>query len=158
MTGVLMKEYAEQVKALGDVTRMKIIRLLCEAMEDLCVCEIMDALEISHSNVSRHLKILKTAGIVEEEKEGRWVHFSLANPRHPFHKNLLMAVGNMPGELFAADITRLKLRLSLREDGKCVDGLNSERWMSTLNLIRAENVQSKTSRTRQEMKVHAAKK
>ena len=54
-----MKEFVEQVKALGDATRLKIIRLLCEAREDLCVCEIMDAIEISHCNISRHLKILK---------------------------------------------------------------------------------------------------
>ena len=53
----------------------------------------MDALEVSHSNVSRHLKILKTAGFVKEKKEGRWVHFFLAEPDSPFHKNLLQAVG-----------------------------------------------------------------
>jgi len=135
-----MKEFVEQAKALGDVTRLKMIRLLCEAREDLCVCEIMDALEVSHSNVSRHLKILKTTGFVKEKKEGRWVHFSLAHPERPFHKNLLLAVRNMPAENFADDIERLKLRLSLREDGKCVDGLKSEKWMAALKLIRAENI------------------
>jgi len=135
-----MKEFSEQLKALGDVTRLKMIRLLCEAREDLCVCEIMDALEVSHSNVSRHLKILKTTGFVKEKKEGRWVHFSLAHPERPFHKYLLLAVRNMPAENFADDIERLKLRLSLREDGKCVDGLKSEKWMAVLKLIRAESI------------------
>jgi len=138
--GDAMKEFAEQVKALGDVTRLKIIRLICEARVDLCVCEIMDALEISHCNVSRHLKILKTTGIVVEQKEGRWVHFSIANPRNPFHKYLLLAVGNMPDDLFAADIERLQLRLSLREEGKCVNGLQTEKWKSALKLIRAGNI------------------
>ncbi len=132
-----MKEFAEQVKALGDVTRLKIIRLICEAKGDLCVCELMDAIEISHSNVSRHLKILKTSGIVRENKEGRWVHFYLAEPGSPFHKYLLLAVGNLPDDLFAADIERLQARLSLREDGKCVNGLQSEKWKSALKLIRA---------------------
>ena len=135
-----MNEFVEQLKSLGDATRMKIIRLLCEAGEDLCVCEIMDALEVSHCNISRHLKILKTAGIVEERKEGRWVHFSIANPESTFHKNLLLAIGNVPAELFTAEIERLKLRLSLREEGKCVDGLKSEKWMAALKLIRAENI------------------
>jgi ArsR family transcriptional regulator len=137
---VPLKEFAEQLKSLGDVTRLKIIRLLCEANEDLCVCEIMDAVEVSHCNISRHLKILKTAGFVKEKKEGRWVHFSLANPEKPFHKSLLQAVRNMPAENFAGDIERLKLRLSLREEGKCVDGLKSEKWMAALKLIRAENI------------------
>jgi ArsR family transcriptional regulator len=100
----------------------------------------MDALEVSHCNISRHLKILKIAGIVEERKEGRWVHFSIANPESPFHKNLLLAIGNMPVEHFAAEIERLKLRLSLREDGKCVDGLKSEKWIAALKIIRAENI------------------
>ena len=135
-----MKEFVEQAKALGDVTRLKMIRLLCEAREDLCVCEIMDALEVSHSNVSRHLKILKTTGFVRERREGRWVHFYLAEPGSPSHKNLLLAVGNMPAEHFAADIERLQARLSLREDGKCVDGLQSEKWKAALKLIRAGNI------------------
>ena len=135
-----MQDFVEQAKALGDVTRLKMIRLFCEAREDLCVCEIMDALEVSHSNVSRHLKILKTAGFVRERKEGRWVHFYLTEPSSPSHKNLLLAVGNLPAENFANDIERLKLRLSLREDGKCVDGLQSEKWKSALKLIRAGNM------------------
>ena len=46
----------------------------------------------------------------------------------------------MPGELFADDIERLKLRLSLREDGKCVDGLKSEKWLAALKLIRTESI------------------
>ncbi len=135
-----MKAYVEQAKALGDVTRLRIMRLICESRQALCVCELMDALKVSHCNISRHLKILKITGIVEEQKEGRWVHFSVANPGNLFHKNLLRAVGDMPSELFADDIERLKARLSLREDGKCVDGLNSEKWKATLKLIRSENI------------------
>jgi ArsR family transcriptional regulator len=88
-----MEQFVEQLKSLGDVTRLKIIRLMIEVREDLCVCEIMDALEVSHCNISRHLKILKTAGYVKEKKEGRWVHFSLAHPERPFHKNLLTSNG-----------------------------------------------------------------
>lgn len=145
-----MKEFVEQLKSLGDVTRLKIIRLLCEAREDLCVCEIMDALEVSHCNISRHLKILKTAGVVEERKEGRWVHFSIANPESPFHKNLLLAIGNLPAELFAADIERLQLRLSLREEGKCVDGLKSEKWMAAQKLIKAESLNQYDKRRMQD--------
>ena len=135
-----MEQFVEKLKSMGDVTRLKIIRLLCEAREALCVCEIMDALEVSHCNISRHLKILKTAGIVEERKDGRWVHFSIVNPGSTFHKNLLLAIGNMPDELFAADLERLRLRLSLREEGKCVDGLKSEKWMAAQRLIKAENI------------------
>jgi ArsR family transcriptional regulator len=147
----IMEQFVEQIKSLGDGTRLKIIRLMIEERDNLCVCEIMDALEISHSNVSRHLKILKIAGFVKEKKEGRWVHFSLADPESPFHRNLLQAVRNMPADNFADDIERLKLRLSLREDGKCVDGLKSEKWMSAMKLIKAESINrynSKQERSR----------
>ena len=129
-----MKEFVEQAKALGDITRLKIVRLMMEARQDLCVCEFMDALEVSHSNVSRHLKILKTSGFVREKREGRWVHFVLTEPVGPFHENLLLAVGSIPAELFAADIERMHLRLSLREGGKCVEGVKSRKWGQLIDL------------------------
>jgi ArsR family transcriptional regulator len=153
-----MTEFVEQLKSLGDVTRLKIIRLLCEAGE-LCVCEIMDAIEDSHSNISRHLKILRAAGLVKEKKEGRWAYFSLADPDSPFHRDLLQAVRNMPAENFTDDIERLKLRLSLREGEKCVDGLKSERWMAAQKLISAVNINhyNKEKKTKQEMNVYAEK-
>jgi len=135
-----MEQFVEQMKSLGDGTRLKMIRLMMEAKQNLCVCEIMDAIEDSHSNISRHLKILRAAGLVKEKKEGKWAYFSLADPDSPFHRNLLQAVRNMPAENFADDIERLKLRLSLREDGKCVDGLKSKKWMAALKLIRAESI------------------
>jgi len=61
-----MDDFVEQLKALGDETRVKILRLLSDAKVDLCVCEIMDAIEDSHSNISRQLKILRAAGLVKE--------------------------------------------------------------------------------------------
>jgi ArsR family transcriptional regulator len=137
-----MEQFIEQLKSLGDVTRLKIIRLMIDAKEDLCVCEIMDAIEDSHSNISRHLKILKAAGLVKEQKEGKWAYFSLADPDSPFHRYLLHAVRNMPAENFTEDIERLKLRLSLREGEKCVDGLKSERWMAALKIINTVNINS----------------
>lgn len=135
-----MEQFVEQLKSLGDDTRLKMMRLMMEAKQNLCVCEIMDAIEDSHSNISRHLKILRAAGLVREKKEGKWAYFTLADPDSPFHRNLLQAVRNMPSENFASEIERLKLRLSLREGGKCVDGLKSEKWMAALKLIRVENI------------------
>ena len=132
-----MEDFVEQLKSLGDPTRLKIIRLLSEAGENLCVCEIMDAIEDSHSNISRHLKILRTAKLVKEKKEGKWAYFSLADSDSAFHKNILQAIRSIPGEYFAEDSGRLRLRLSLREDGKCIDGLKSKKWAKTMKLIRS---------------------
>jgi ArsR family transcriptional regulator, arsenate/arsenite/antimonite-responsive transcriptional repressor len=135
-----MEQFVKQLKSLGDASRMKIIRLLCEANDDLCVCEIMDAIEDSHSNISRHLKILRAAGLVNEKKEGRWAYFSLADSDSAFHKNLLQTIRSIPGKYIADDSERLKLRLSLREDGKCIDGLKSEKWTAAMKFIRTEKV------------------
>ena len=69
---------AELLKALSDVTRLKIIHLLQEG--ELCVCEIMHALDKPQSTVSHHLNLLKNAGLIKWRKEGIWIHYQLRDP------------------------------------------------------------------------------
>jgi DNA-binding transcriptional ArsR family regulator len=57
------------LKALGEDTRMRIVSLLIEA--PLGVCEIARRLDMSHYNVSKHLRILREAGLLDVEKHGR---------------------------------------------------------------------------------------
>ena len=141
----VMEEFVEYFKALGDITRLKILRLLMKAETNLCVCEIMDAIEDSHYNVSRHLKILKTAKLVKEKKDGKWVYFGLSNPQNPFHEGLLQAVRNIPEDQLFHHAKRLMLRLSLRENDKCVDGLNSEKWRQAVEIFNIVNKNVKKS-------------
>ncbi|MDA8235671.1 MAG: metalloregulator ArsR/SmtB family transcription factor [Clostridia bacterium] len=70
-----MRKLAGFFKALGDETRLKIIRMLSE--KEMCVCEIIDQLELSQPAVSHHLKILRQAGLVKDSKEGKWVFYTL---------------------------------------------------------------------------------
>lgn len=63
-------------KALGDETRLRIVALLSHG--ELCVCHVQEALKISQPNVSRHLSILRAAGVVEPRREGTWVYYRLA--------------------------------------------------------------------------------
>lgn len=56
-------------KALGEPTRLKIIKLL--AYRDLCVCDLEEVMQISQPRISQHLKVLKYAGLVNERKEGQ---------------------------------------------------------------------------------------
>lgn len=123
-----MEEFVEYFKALGDITRLKILRLLMKAETNVCVCEIMDSIEDSHYNVSRHLKILKKAKLVKEKKEGKWGYFGLLDPQSSFHEGLLQAIRNIPEDQLFHNAKRLALRLSLRENDKCVDGLKSDKW------------------------------
>ncbi|MBS4538987.1 winged helix-turn-helix transcriptional regulator [Clostridium sp. D2Q-11] len=64
-------------KALGDENRLRILNLLIKA--DLCVCEIEVILDMSQSNVSRHLSKLKKTGIISSSKDAQWVHYKVSN-------------------------------------------------------------------------------
>lgn len=66
-------------KALGDKTRLKILGLL--SLREMCVCEVMVALDLTQPTASHHLHILENAGLVEYRKEGRWSFYSMARPR-----------------------------------------------------------------------------
>jgi ArsR family transcriptional regulator, arsenate/arsenite/antimonite-responsive transcriptional repressor len=63
--------------ALSDETRLEIVRLLGGG--ERCVCELTEALDAAQSRLSFHLKTLKTAGIVTDRRQGRWVYYGL-NP------------------------------------------------------------------------------
>lgn len=70
-----IRDVAELLKALGDPTRLAIVRML--AGKELCVCEIMDAFAMSQPAISHHLRILRQADVVSDEKDGKWVYYSL---------------------------------------------------------------------------------
>jgi len=123
-----MNEAINIFKALSDNTRLRIIRVLIQAGKELCVCEIMDSLGESQYNVSRHLKELKIAGLVKERKGGRWVFYSLQEPKDESHKTIIQALSCLRDEIFSLDEGRLKARLSLRKGGRCVIGVKSQEW------------------------------
>ena len=73
-----MKSFIKVMKALSDPNRVKIIKLL-QHKSDMCVCELKSLLHIAQPTVSKHLKILEEAGLVEYRKDGLWVNYSLVN-------------------------------------------------------------------------------
>ena len=70
-----MRNLIKVFKALSDETRIRLLKLLQQ--RELCVCELMQALNMTQSRVSRNLGILKDAGLVQDRREGLWVHYSL---------------------------------------------------------------------------------
>ncbi len=72
-----MKSFTRVMKALSEASRVKIVKML--QRKSMCVCELQEALGISQSSVSKHLKILEEAGIVDHAKDGLWVNYYLAN-------------------------------------------------------------------------------
>jgi DNA-binding transcriptional ArsR family regulator len=66
-------------KALADETRLKIMKLL--ETREMCVCEIMVALDLTQPTASHHLGLLESAGLVKDRKEGKWVFYSIADEK-----------------------------------------------------------------------------
>ena len=71
-----MKNLAQLFKSLGDETRLRIMALLIDDQE-LCVCDIMAALDLPQSTVSRHLSSLRNAGFVDDRRQGIWMYYKL---------------------------------------------------------------------------------
>jgi ArsR family transcriptional regulator len=78
-----MKEVAHLFKAFSDETRLRILHLLLKG--ELCICELMEVLQLPQSNVSRHMAYLKNAGLVDDRREAVWVYYSLIEPRNKVH-------------------------------------------------------------------------
>lgn len=66
-------------KALADETRLKILILL--DIREMCVCEIMVALDLTQPTASHHLGILEALELVKDRREGKWIFYSLKNKR-----------------------------------------------------------------------------
>lgn len=76
-----MQDEAALFKVLGDLTRLRLAVLLA-IQGETCVCMLAQALEEPDFKVSRHLGIMRSAGMVEARREGTWKYYKLAGPRH----------------------------------------------------------------------------
>ena len=82
-----MKKAVTLFSALSDETRLRILALLTQG--ELCVCQIEAILEMPQSKVSRHLMVLRHAGLVSGRREGVWIHYSLPEPEDELHARLI---------------------------------------------------------------------
>jgi ArsR family transcriptional regulator len=86
--GDAMKEFIKVMKALSDPNRVMLVKMLQK--RTMCVCEVQAALGIAQPTVSKHLKILEGAGLVDRKKEGLWVNYSLTDGgRSPYAASLM---------------------------------------------------------------------
>jgi ArsR family transcriptional regulator len=118
-----LENYTSTLKTLGDPTRIRIVRLLIDAESELCVCELVDSLEEPQYNVSKHLSALKSVGLLQSRRDGRWVYYRLADRPEPFQNLLLQAISTIPTAVLHRDRRELRKRLRLREGGKCLRGV-----------------------------------
>ena len=71
-----MRDYLAITKALSDEMRVRALVSLAEG--ELCVCQIIEMLRLAPSTVSKHLALLRSAGLIDSRKRGRWVYYRLA--------------------------------------------------------------------------------
>ena len=107
-----MKSTAKLFKSVADETRLRILMLLAEH-DELCVCDLMAALELPQSTVSRHLAYLKNAGWLDDRRAGVWMRYSLSGNLSFIQADVLNTIrGNLthlPDH--SADLQRLATNL-----------------------------------------------
>jgi ArsR family transcriptional regulator, arsenate/arsenite/antimonite-responsive transcriptional repressor len=70
-----LRDYESVLKAAADPTRVRILKIL-EGGE-MCVCQIIATLSLGQSTVSKHLFLLRAAGLIKDRRDRKWVHYSM---------------------------------------------------------------------------------
>ena len=93
----MLETFEIVAKAVADPSRVRILKLL-EGGE-LCVCQITAVLDLAAGTVSKHLAALRTAGLLQQRKDGKWVHYRLAERTfNPYARQFLALVGTALGD------------------------------------------------------------
>lgn len=101
-----MKDLLNIFKALSDETRLRILKLLENG--ELCVCNIVSALDLIQPKVSFHLSVLKEAGLIKDRKQGKWIHYSI-DDSDMFKRFLVISIiERLPQDDIKNDKERLK--------------------------------------------------
>ncbi|MFO8031948.1 MAG: metalloregulator ArsR/SmtB family transcription factor [Desulfohalobiaceae bacterium] len=114
-----MQQAAKLFKVLSEVTRLRILGLL--QYGELCVCDLMEVLEMPQSTVSRHLARLKECGLVQDRRSTVWCYYRLKEPDSVLHSTVLQALEQdlAQTEQFQLDRQSLQEFLARKEDRHC---------------------------------------
>jgi len=112
-----MEKLLDVLKALSDETRLRILNLLYE--KELCVCDVMEILQISQAKASRHLIYLKNAGLVKDRKYAQWAYYSMSKGEGLKFIDSLVYDNLRSLELYKNDMEKLKERLN--QNNNCCD-------------------------------------
>lgn len=107
-------------KALADASRARVLMALGQG--PLCVCQVIQLMELAPSTVSKHLTVLQQAGLLESTKEGRWIYYRLPGKAAPPHVRQAIAwlASNLEQDpVISADRRRLKGILKMPLSNLC---------------------------------------
>lgn len=107
-------------QALSDATRIRIVRLLAVSGDEVCLCDLADTLLEPEYKLSRHLKVLRQAGLLDAEKDGKWVYHRLIFSSTHL-KSLYRYIKDIPDseKSFTADLKRFEKRKRARQGLRC---------------------------------------
>ncbi len=92
-----VESWAEVYKALADKTRLHILALLKH--DEMCVCELVEVLQMTQPAISQHLRKLKQVGLVKERKTAQWVYYRLDGSQVPVFKACLAELPDLSAEV-----------------------------------------------------------
>lgn len=109
-TTVEIVKAAQVLKLLGDKTRLTIISVLKK--QECCVCELVELFDMSQPSISQHLRKLKDAAIIVEERKGQWIYYSLnkSSEFYPLIENILQHVHDQNENIAKLEGKNTKLR------------------------------------------------
>ena len=108
-----MENLLAALKALSDETRLRIINLLYNG--ELCVCDIMETLQITQAKASRHLIYLKNAGLVKDRRAAQWAWYALVKDERLQFIDKLVFDNLRQIELYQQDLRNLTAWLECKE-------------------------------------------
>jgi ArsR family transcriptional regulator len=116
-----VEELVAIARTLSDTTRIRVVAALRNG--ELCVCELVDALHISQSSLSTHLQMCRQFGVLTARKDGRWIYYSLSDRYAPLVERIFSEFDTLRSdEQLRRDAKRLRKRLLMRQDDRCVVG------------------------------------
>lgn len=108
-----MRNITQLFKALSEPTRVRIIWLL-QAGGELCVCDLMEVLDLPQSTVSRHLGYLRNAGLVYDQRKGVWMYYRLPDELSERLTGILSVIQSAAKDSKQASIDRRRLKEYLK--------------------------------------------
>jgi len=115
-----MFDFLNITKALAEENRVRILLALGE--RELCVCQIIELLELAPSTVSKHMSVLRQARLVYGRKDGRWMYYRLADEQSPpeVKEAIAWAKKSLSGnERICGDVKRLEEILKIDREVLC---------------------------------------
>ncbi|MEC3883653.1 metalloregulator ArsR/SmtB family transcription factor [Halobacillus litoralis] len=109
-TMIELEQAAHTLKLLGDKTRLTILGLVKDS--ECCVCEFVEVLQMSQPSISQHLRKLRDAGLVKEQRRGQWIFYSLnrEHATYPIIQQVLEQIPDQKEKLTALEEAGLRIQ------------------------------------------------